>query len=541
MTNKSAQIRRISLISGPKNQINQTMKVAESKTSALTQPKTTSRQAEQPFFQRQLEGGQSAFFGQQTDTPASFFQPKLKIGAPNDHYEKQADAVADKVVAKLNSPTDTSSKGQEASSKGQEAKGNVQRAIGNANTPPTPKGSVAVQTKGSDSEQEEKLQKKDEDISSLSSGELQRKPIFESNTDAEVQMKCATCGKEETVQRSSDTEVAANSDFESGLSSSKGGGASLSTDTRQKMESSIGADFSGVRIHTGSEAAHLSESIGAQAFTHGNDVYFNEGKYKPSSTEGSRLLAHELTHTVQQGAAGVQKKEKNTIQKVGDEGKVDIDNVEPNKEGYILKKKNNKRELYLSALVLKSHADNAFTNKVVAKQALKMPERGSRKHNPTNQAAVWKEGVKDNVEKSLLKKIIGSEINSKEEYKLTLKGQQIVPIAGNFRNLKNSLIVPPFDGNGKSDIFEIEHAVDWQILGSYEDIDNPGNLLLLDQKTNGDLGRSVMAQIDKGIKSVLKHYGDKGANVVKTLPEALAKYEIWFDFTKIKFEKANLM
>jgi hypothetical protein len=203
------------------------MKVAESKTSANAQHGHASRQAEQPFFQRQSEGGQSAFFGQQnTEQAAPFFQPKLTIGASNDRYEQQADAVADRVVAKLN---DTSSKGQEAKSNGQTANGDVQRAINNnhstinnTNAPSVNSAAAVVQTKCADCEQEEKLQKKDEEIPSLSGGEMQRKPIFESNTDSVVQMKCATCGKEETVQRASDTEGGtADSSFESSLACQK--------------------------------------------------------------------------------------------------------------------------------------------------------------------------------------------------------------------------------------------------------------------------------------------------------------------------------
>ena len=66
--------------------------------------------------------------------------------------------------------------------------------------------------------------------------------------------------------------------------------------------------LSGVRIHTENEVAvQMSKELGAQAFTHGNDIYFNKGKYNPSSKEGKQLLAHELTHTIQQKGM-VQKK-----------------------------------------------------------------------------------------------------------------------------------------------------------------------------------------------------------------------------------------
>ena len=96
--------------------------------------------------------------------------------------------------------------------------------------------------------------------------------------------------------------------LDSGIASSKGGGSSLDGGTRERMESGIGADFGGVKVHTDSHAAEMSQSIGARAFTHGNDIYFNEGQYNPGSKEGDHLIAHELTHTVQQGAAPVQAK-----------------------------------------------------------------------------------------------------------------------------------------------------------------------------------------------------------------------------------------
>lgn len=74
------------------------------------------------------------------------------------------------------------------------------------------------------------------------------------------------------------------------------------------MEQGFGADFGAVNIHTDSEAQKMNEQLGAQAFTTGNDIYFNEGKYNPNSSEGKHLLAHELTHTLQQ-SKGIQKKE----------------------------------------------------------------------------------------------------------------------------------------------------------------------------------------------------------------------------------------
>ena len=69
------------------------------------------------------------------------------------------------------------------------------------------------------------------------------------------------------------------------------------------MEQAFGADFGGVRVHTDSDSDALSQSLQARAFTTGKDIFFSSGEYDPSSSAGQHLLAHELTHTIQQGAS----------------------------------------------------------------------------------------------------------------------------------------------------------------------------------------------------------------------------------------------
>jgi hypothetical protein len=80
------------------------------------------------------------------------------------------------------------------------------------------------------------------------------------------------------------------------------GGSPLPEDMRAFMESRLGADFSRVRLHADSEAAGLNRSIGAQAFTYGQDIYLDEDSHNIESRAGKELLAHELTHTTQQSA-----------------------------------------------------------------------------------------------------------------------------------------------------------------------------------------------------------------------------------------------
>lgn len=80
----------------------------------------------------------------------------------------------------------------------------------------------------------------------------------------------------------------------------KGGGSRLDAGTQTFMESRFGADFSGVNIHTNTHAAGLSDQLQANAFTTGTDIFFNQNQYSPGSSDGMHLLAHELTHVVQQ-------------------------------------------------------------------------------------------------------------------------------------------------------------------------------------------------------------------------------------------------
>ena len=150
------------------------------------------------------------------------------------------------------------------------------------------------------------LQKKTNDHSS---------ETYRSSGQTFIQKKCAHCEEEERAQRkpltsfiqkkqSLNNNVVASDNVSNQIQSTKGIGNAMSATTKNFMESRFGADFSSVKIHTGNYASQLSKDLHAQAFTVGNNIYFSEGRYQPESTEGKHLLAHELTHTIQQGHAG---------------------------------------------------------------------------------------------------------------------------------------------------------------------------------------------------------------------------------------------
>ena len=97
-------------------------------------------------------------------------------------------------------------------------------------------------------------------------------------------------------------------DLESSINRAKGSGQPLDPNLRQSMGQSMGADFSGVTIHQDRQADQLNRSIQAQAFTTGQDIFFRQGAYQPGSRSGQELIAHELTHVVQQNVDTVQAK-----------------------------------------------------------------------------------------------------------------------------------------------------------------------------------------------------------------------------------------
>lgn len=84
-------------------------------------------------------------------------------------------------------------------------------------------------------------------------------------------------------------------------------GSPIDSKTEDRMSKAFGYDFSKVKIHNNASANRVSRSLGANAFTTGNDIYFDRGKYKPGALEGDRLLSHELTHVVQQSGGLIRK------------------------------------------------------------------------------------------------------------------------------------------------------------------------------------------------------------------------------------------
>lgn len=141
-------------------------------------------------------------------------------------------------------------------------------------------------------DEDEELQMKRDD------GTLQR----EADDEEELQMKRAGDGVHAPVGLEGGP---LHASIAARIQAKQGSGSPLDAGVRTTMEKALNTDFSSVNVHTDSEADALNRSVSAVAFTTGKDIFFKQGAYNPGSSGGQQLLAHELTHVVQQGRGAV--------------------------------------------------------------------------------------------------------------------------------------------------------------------------------------------------------------------------------------------
>ncbi len=291
---------------------------------------------------------------------SGILQAKLNIGPANDRYEQEADRIADRVVSMPNmsdNVAENSTKGNRQISRSPLLSiSSLASSITPLQRVEAPEDDKMQKAGMPEEESQAKLQraaeKEDEPQAKLQRAaekedEPQAKLQREAKPEEEgmkaqakrIQRKCASCAKEEaqakresrpvnqaklcpqcstSLQRkkqmlqrkfflyrknnNTQTSVTSAPDHvESSLEAARGGaGRPLSTGERAYFEPRFGADFSGVKIHTDARAHTLARSVNARAFTVGRDIFFGGGQYSPNTGEGKRLMAHELTHTVQQ-------------------------------------------------------------------------------------------------------------------------------------------------------------------------------------------------------------------------------------------------
>ncbi len=184
-------------------------------------------------------------------------QPKLKINEPNDRYEQEADRVAERVMRMPNLGVGEGERGGR--------------------------------------------------------GEVEKSSTLERAAPKQVQRKCAACAsghglcpgcaeEEENIQAKEapgQTPIV-TPEIQTRIDSLRGGGQPLSESARRFFEPRFGHDFSRVRVHANSQAAESANAVNARAYTVGRDIVFGAGQYAPETSAGQSLLAHELTHIIQE-------------------------------------------------------------------------------------------------------------------------------------------------------------------------------------------------------------------------------------------------
>jgi len=221
----------------------------------LSQPTTdfhaTNADHESILDMQRLVGNQAT----QRLLSGGFLQTKMSVSTPDDAYEQEADQVAQQVMT-MPAPLQREAAPDEA----------------------------ALATKRIQRDQQ------DEDDKLQMKSLVQRDDALDDDDPNKLMAK-------------RDSVPTVTPDIEAQIEQGRGSGQAMPASAQSFFEPRFGQDFSNVRIHTGEEADALNRDLEARAFTNQSDIYFRSGEYQPDTSAGRELLAHELTHVVQQGGS----------------------------------------------------------------------------------------------------------------------------------------------------------------------------------------------------------------------------------------------
>lgn len=258
---------------------------ASAEKSSTTSAAAAAKAVSQPFFAK--VSSEDHFFSPVTRRSVATVQMKMAVNKPGDKLEQEADKMADKV---MRMPTPASPVKQEKLQRQADEK--LQKAA-------LPEDKVQKQ-------EENKLQKSaapEEKLQRQADEKLQKeaRPEEKIRKQEKEKLQAAPTTEEKLQRRSNNGSPAVDAASQSAIRTSLTGGQPLGREVRSYMEPRFKADFSNVRVHSDPEAAKLSNRLSARAFTYQSHIFFSRDQYRPGTSEGKQLLAHELTHTIQQG------------------------------------------------------------------------------------------------------------------------------------------------------------------------------------------------------------------------------------------------
>jgi hypothetical protein len=513
-------------------------------------------------------------------TPA-YIQRKLAVGSSHDPAESAADQVADHVVAR----------------KAESAKPAASTTPG----PKPPVGTSEPQVKRKEVDANGKLEaaKKQEKEQQKPAAALQR-----SNAPSLAGVKQAKeAAKEEKreliqsksalphLQRQLMTPMdqaggVADPEVERRLDATRGGGAPLDAATRQHLEASIGHDFRNVRLHTDAQADALARDLGAKAFTVGNDIYFAAGTFDPSTTAGTHLLSHELTHVVQQGAAPVLhpgaagSPTANAVTggggaaattsgaAVAHQPTMPAPQAQPLIQGRLIQRGltpggttagatlsqgeiTAARAQTLAQGQLTGAGEQAAINfasldvpafKASGLTNLRRSKRftGSRATNGTNQGDHWRTGMAGAGKDGLKNRVadimqLGATSGIRKAVKAPARTRTLgvrmgdTYVIGTPAEIAEQLILPMWNGAGTPASMELDHIKEMQISGfpGPTDADSFANLWLLERGVNSEVGNTIKRNIRSRVEGFLTALGRTGVGAGE-VDATLSAYDLTF-------------
>ncbi|MDO8342998.1 MAG: DUF4157 domain-containing protein [Cellvibrio sp.] len=425
-------------------------------------------------YRSALSSGQSAA----QDEPR--LQTKLSVSTPGDSHEQEADRVADEVVSRSAAAQSTeenklnpgSTKPENNASNPQSLQTKISRMA-----EPAPAATEAPQT------------------------ETESSP----------------------AETATDNEQGVSAEVEQQIAGLRGQGAQLPEHVRTEMESQFNHDFSSVSIHNDSTADTLCKQLSARAFTVGSDIFFASGEYAPDSQEGKRLLAHELTHVVQQGS-GVTRK----IMRVNTPAHIPTSGPGG---GAI----NPANEFTLSDGTYIEREQRTYPGSTTPKKRISMPAvslpnfkaRNERRfpnvlavrcgpRNASDQDVHWKNAVRSansrimETKKEAARVSGGYDSDSGTYFFKSTRNNNFV-LFGNEEQLLESVMLPFWDESGQSSAYQIDHIIEDQLvnpedpsISELDSSDKAANYELLDATANSSSGPKIAAQINRRRRAAIE-------------------------------------
>lgn len=485
-------------------------------------------------------------------------QAKLEVTPPGDAYEQEAERVAGEVMGTSHSATNAAVQRKPVISRlGQE----VQRA----DTKDDKKKQTDTKSGGKKDEGKKKdeVAKKDDDSKKKDDGKKKEEP----KKKEDDKVKRAVDDKKEDeekdpLQRAAEGAVPeVSSGLEHSLNAQRKDGQPLPDTLRSFYEPRFGRDLSSVRIHNDSRAAKAAQDLKAQAFTRGNDVYFASGKYQPDSDSGRKLLAHELTHTIQQsGGQTARPSQSPQAQGPATSGAVhraapaSIISRQPSTPGPtdttpqgggapaanmtkatgILDEPSS--TITYDDIGVPSFKTAAHRGALYASRKGNLIRRAKYTRGNTGQRDLWKDGMGEQT--------AGTEKKLEERYKKAYpdpkaaapstyifqspeKGQPRTYI-GDLKTVAREMTLPYWTRSGDYRTYDVDHIVELQLANWGEDgwANTLPNMELLDSKLNsssgGTIEKNIEAKANAFNKATQNQYGDS-ADAIKS------KYHMKFD------------